>query len=45
MKSVFSSIWDVVKPEVTGFLGTEDSRQDKVTSLLIDKPFELRSLW
>jgi len=40
MRSVFASIWDVVKPEVTGILGTEESRQDKVTSLLIDKPFE-----
>ena len=40
MRSVFASIWDVVKPEVTGFLGTEESRQNKVTSLLIDKPFE-----
>lgn len=40
MRSVFASIWDVVKPEVTGFLGTEESRQEKVTGLLIDKPFE-----
>ena len=40
MSSFFGSIWDVVKPEVTGLLGTEESRQDKVTSLLIDKPFE-----
>ena len=40
MRSVFGSIWDVVKPEITGLIGTEESRQDKVTRLLIDKPFE-----
>jgi len=40
MKSVFSSIWDVVKPELTSLIGTEESRQDKITSLLIDKPFK-----
>lgn len=34
------NLWTVVKPEVTGLLGTEQSRQDKVTGLLIDKPFE-----
>lgn len=40
MRSVFGSIWDVVKPGITGLIGTEESRQDKVTNLLIDKPFQ-----
>lgn len=41
MSSFLKSIWDVVGSEVTGILGTEKERQDKVTGLLIDKPFEL----
>ena len=38
--SFFENLWTVIKPEITGLLGTEQSRQDKVTGLLIDKPFE-----
>ena len=40
MSSFLKSIWDVVGSEVTGILGTEKERQDKVTGLLIDRPFE-----
>ena len=38
--SFFGSLWDVVGNQVTGFLGTEQERQDKVTNLLVDRPFE-----
>ena len=40
MSSFLGSVWDVVGNQVTGFLGTEQERQDKVTGLLVDKPFE-----
>ena len=38
--SFFGSLWDVVGNQVTGFLGTEQERQDKVTNLLVDRPWE-----
>ena len=40
MSSFLGSVWDVVGNQVTGFLGTEQERQDKVTGLLVDRPFE-----
>ena len=43
MSSFLKSVWDVVGSEMTGLLGTEQdeqNRQDKVTNLLIDRPFE-----
>jgi len=33
-------MWSVARSPVTGLLGTEESRQEKVTSLLVDKPFQ-----
>ena len=40
MSSFLKNVWDVVGSEITGLLGNEQERQDKVTGLLIDKPFE-----
>ena len=40
MSSFLKNVWDVVGSEMTGLLGNEQERQDKVTGLLIDKPFE-----
>ena len=33
-------MWSVARSPVTGLLGTEDSREDYVKGLLVDKPFE-----
>ena len=43
MSSFLKSIWDVVGSEVSGLLGTdedEQNRQEKVTNILIDQPYE-----
>ncbi len=38
--NVLKGLFDELRPAIQGILGTEQSRQEKVTSLLINKPFQ-----
>lgn len=38
--NVLKGLFDELRPAIQGILGTEQSRQEKVTNLLIDKPFQ-----